>query len=72
MKETRWHIGKELPPLDQPPYRAYFYVVEDNMLVDANDYDTSELTAELGRRRAVGESAEPFQQALEVLLRANA
>lgn len=71
MSEMRWHIGKETAPHDQPPYRAYFFWVKDNFLVDAKDYDANELAAELQRRREAGESLEPFEDILQNLLRAN-
>lgn len=72
MSEVQWHIGKEANPLDRPPYRAYFFLIEDHMLSETWDYDAAELTGELNRRRKDDELLEPFELALEVLVRANA
>ena len=70
----RWHIGKEGglgTRLDTPPFRAYFYWVEDGMLHRADDYSESELSAEVERRRKGGENVEQYEAALSRLKRAN-
>ena len=71
MNELRWHIGKERAPLDRPPYRPYFYWVENHRLVDSADYDAPQLTANIEQRRKSGGDISPFQAALKELAKAN-
>ena len=68
--ELKWTIGKEGgTPLDRPPFRAYFYRIEDGQLVASSDFSASELRAEIARLRGVGEDIAPFEDALKQLLR---
>lgn len=68
-KLVHWHIGSERSPLDRPPFRAYFFVVQDGLLCEATDFDVVELTKEIARRRSVGEAVEPYDEALDRLTR---
>ena len=71
MSEPRWHIGKESSLLDRAPYRAYFYWVENNVLVDSADFDLPGLDAEIERRRSNGQDVTQFETAREKLVLAN-
>lgn len=71
MKELRWHIGKETGRLDRPPYRAYFYWLEDGRPQDAADFDARELEVEISRRKLHGDDVAPFEAAKKELARAN-
>ena len=71
MKELRWHIGKESGRLDKPPYRAYFYWVENHRLVDSAKFDIAGLDVEIERRRSAGDDVGPFQAARKELAKAN-
>jgi hypothetical protein len=70
-KELRWHIGKESGRLDRPPYRAYFYWLEDERPIDSSDFDAAELDAEIARRVISGDQVEQFQAARKELAIAN-
>jgi hypothetical protein len=69
--ELRWHIGKESEPFDRPPYRAYFYWIENYRLVGSVDYDAEELAAEIERRGKLGKDTEPFRAAQKRLANLN-
>ena len=68
--DLRWHIGKEGASgtrLDAPPFRAFFYWVQDDQLVKSTDFSLDELEIEIDRRRNAGENTEPFLSALKRL-----
>ena len=65
--ELTWHIGKEDAPLDQPPYRAYFYWKRGGEIVRSADYSTLELEAEVQRLKQCGTDTAPFEEALRRL-----
>ncbi len=67
MKEIKWNVGKSGASLDNPPFRAYFYWLEDGQLVQTADYSYSELVEEIKRRTAGGEEKDPFMDALRSL-----
>ena len=67
-----WHIGRESAPFDRPPYRAYFFWLEDHRIVDAADFDAAQLSKELLKRRAAGgKDLAEFEAASKALARAN-
>jgi len=43
--EIEYFIGKEVAPLDTPPFRAYFYRIDENILSSFVDYSIDELAA---------------------------
>ena len=70
MKELKWNIGKEdggRTRLDKPPYRAYFWWIEDGRIVECADFSRAELSKEISRRRLAGEETAVFEEALKRL-----
>lgn len=67
MKELKWGTGKAGAKLDEPPFRAYFYWMENGQLVQTTDFSESELEAEIARRTAAEEETDPFREALKQL-----
>lgn len=56
MKEDiGFHIGKEVSPLDKPPFRAYFHWTNDGQIVKCEDFPKQELEREIasGQREVV-------------------
>jgi hypothetical protein len=71
LDEIPWHIGKDAAPLDNPPYRAFFYWLRERMLLNAKDSSTPELEGEIARRKQNSEGSAEFKAALECLRKAN-
>ncbi len=68
--EIQWFIGKEgtiHTRLDVPPYRAFFFWLQDGKVVETADFDRQELEAEIERRSVAGQETVEFQQALRKL-----
>ena len=66
-KELRWHIGRDCGGLgtrrDRPPFRAYFFWVDNYLLNRAQDYSEGDLADEIRRRKVAGESFDAFEKA---------
>ena len=70
----QWHVGSEgrsSRRLDKPPFRAYFFWVQDGVLVDAADYSAEELRQRLGELQQSGEDITQVAEAIRALERAN-
>lgn len=68
--EIQWFIGKEgtiRTRLDVPPFRAFFFWLEDGKVVESADFDRQELEVEIERRSVAGQETVEFQQALRKL-----
>lgn len=68
--EIQWFIGKEgtiRTRLDVPPFRAFFFWLQDGKVVESADFDKQELEAEIERRSAAGQKTVEFQQAMRKL-----
>ena len=69
--ELKWNIGKgdgASIRLDIPPFRAYFYWIDNGHIVESADFSKSELQVEIARRTRGGEEIAPFEAALKQLL----
>lgn len=69
--EICWHIGKDEPPLDKPPHRAYFYWKKNGQILRSESYSESELQNEIRRRQDFGETISDFVEALQALQNKN-
>lgn len=69
--EIQWFIGKEgttRTRLDIPPFRAFFFWLQDGKVVKSADFDRQELEVEIEKRRVVCQDAAEFEKALKGLL----
>ena len=71
---AHWHVGSEggiSRRLDKPPFRAYFFWVQDGLLVDAADYSSDELRRRLDELQQSGEDTIQVNAAIRTLECAN-
>jgi hypothetical protein len=69
-----WHVGSDggsSRRLDKPPFRAYFFWVQDGLLIDAADYSVDELQRHLADLQQSGQDTSQVLDALSTLRRAN-
>lgn len=69
--EIQWFIGKEgttRTRLDIPPFRAFFFWLQDGKVVKSADFDRQELEVEIEKRRVACQDAAEFVKALKELL----
>lgn len=69
-EEVQWFIGKEgtiRTRLDVPPFRAYFFWLQDGKVVKTADFDRQELEVETEKRRVAGQETIEFIRALKGL-----
>lgn len=70
--EVTFSIGRENSPLDTPPYKAYFYWIENGQLIKTEDYTIAELKKEiLNLDRNNSSLVYIFQDALAKLIKSN-
>ena len=65
--KLQWTIGKESSPgltLDTPPFRAYFYWIENGELKRAADFSREELRVEIDSRKPDDEELIDLKAAL--------
>lgn len=67
-EDIGFHIGKEMSPLDKPPFRAYFHWTHEGQLLRSEDYSKKELEAEITSGRRDGRELELFKEALQCLV----
>jgi hypothetical protein len=70
-EEIQWFIGKEgttRTRLDVPPFRAFFFWLQDGKVVESADFDRQELEVEIEKRRVAGQDTAEFVKALKGLL----
>jgi len=67
-EDIGFHIGKEVSPLDKPPFRAYFHWTQEGLLVKSEDFSKQELEAEITSGRRDGRELELFKEALQRLV----
>lgn len=69
-EEIQWFIGKEgtiHTRLDVPPFRAFFFWLQDGKVVESADFDRQELEAVIEARRVAGQDTDEFMKALKGL-----
>jgi|APMI01.1.fsa_nt_gi hypothetical protein len=69
-EEIQWFIGKEgtiRTRLDAPPFRAFFFWLQDDSVVDSADFDRQELEVEIEKQRVVGQHTAELVKALKGL-----
>jgi len=68
MKEDiGFHVGKEVGPLDKPPFRAYFHWTNDGQIVKCEDFSKQELETEIASGQREGRELDLFREALNRL-----
>lgn len=70
-EEIQWFIGgKEgtiRTRLNVPPFRAFFFWLQDGKVVESADFDRQELEVEIEKRRVVNQETVEFVKALKEL-----
>ena len=67
-EDIGFHIGKEMSPLDKPPFRAYFHWTREGRLLRSEDFSKQELEVEITSGRRDGRELELFKEALQRLV----